>query len=121
MPEIKYKALKAYLKKLKEGREANGFAPVYLIYGEELLYKTAFEMLLNALIPGPERSLNYESIEGANENIHEALQRINTYSLLSGTKVVAICDAKIFYSKQNEGLLLANAKEALEAKNIEKG
>ncbi|MBW1850688.1 MAG: hypothetical protein JRJ15_04535, partial [Deltaproteobacteria bacterium] len=120
MPEIKYKALKAYLKKLKEGREANGFAPVYLIYGEELLYKTAFEMLLNALIPGPERSLNYESIEGANENIHEALQRINTYSLLPDTKVVAICDAKIFYSKQNEGMLLEKAKEALEANNIGK-
>jgi DNA polymerase-3 subunit delta len=108
MPEIKYQSLNNYLENLQQ----DGFAPVYLIYGEELLYKSAAEALLDALIPAAQRSLNYEPIEGTSDNIQEAIERINTYSLLPGTKVVALYDANIFYSKQDEGKLLAKAKEA---------
>ncbi|MBW1693317.1 MAG: hypothetical protein JRJ41_03995, partial [Deltaproteobacteria bacterium] len=64
MTEINYKALKNYLIEQKQHPDAKGFAPVYLIYGEEMMYKTAFEALLNALIPEAKRSLNYDSIEG---------------------------------------------------------
>ena len=120
MSEINYKALKSYLKDLEEDRETKGFAPVYLIYGEELLYKTAFEELLNALMPDVNRSLNYEPIGGANKNLQEAIERVNTYSLLSGTKVVAICDSEIFYSKQDEDKLLEKSKDAFDAKDMKK-
>jgi DNA polymerase-3 subunit delta len=120
MPEINYKALKSYLKDLEEDRETKGFAPVYLIYGEELLYKTAFEELLDALMPDVNRRLNYEPIGGANDNLQEAIERVNTYSLLSGTKVVAICDSEIFYSKQDEDKFLEKSKEAFDNKDIKK-
>jgi len=110
--EISCQALNDYLKDLKEKKASGGFAPVYLIYGEELLYKTATEALLDAVIPETQRSLNYEPMEGTSNNIQKAMERVNTYSLLPGTKVVAIFDANLFYSKQDEGKLFAKAKEA---------
>ena len=57
MPEIHYKELKAYLKKLKEGRDTKQFAPVYLILPREpaALARTAVVCLalagLGALAP----------------------------------------------------------------------
>lgn len=110
--EISYKALKNYLKDLGKKQLSGGFAPVYLIYGEELLYKTALEELLKVLMPAAKRSLNYEPIEGTGNNIQAAIERVNTYSLIPGTKVVAICDSDIFYSKQDEVKLIVKAKEA---------
>ena len=109
---ISYKTLKSYLKDLEEKQLSGGFAPVYLIYGEELLYKTALEELLKVLMPAGKRSLNYEPIEGTGNNIQAAIERVNTYSLMPGTKVVAICDSDIFYSKQDEGKLIIKAKQA---------
>jgi len=116
MPEINYRELSNYLK----DRKAGNFEPVYLIYGQELLYKDSLEALLDALIPANKRSLNYEPVEGTNDNIKGAIERSNTYSLLSGTKVVAICDSKIFYSKQDQGRLLEKAKEAYDKEDIKK-
>ena len=116
MPEINYRELKNYLK----GRKTGDFAPVYLIYGQELLYKNSLDALVRALIPESQRSLGYEAVEGTNENIKEAIERSNTYSLLSGTKVVALCDSKIFYSKQDQSRLLEKAKQAYDADDIKK-
>ena len=118
MPEIHYKELHNYLTGFEKKRKTEAAAPVYLIYGEELLWNTAFEALLDALIPAKDRSLNYDPVDGTHENIKAAIERVNTYSLLSGTKVVAIIDSKIFYSKQDESSLLENAKEAFDAENM---
>ena len=116
MTEINYKELSNHLKDRKTG----DFAAVYLIYGEELLYKNSLEMLLDALMPGTKRSLNYEPVDGTNDKIKDAIERINTYSLLAGTKVVAICDSKIFYSKQDQGRMLEKAKKAFDTDDITK-
>jgi DNA polymerase III subunit delta len=116
MTEIHYRELKNYLKDRKSG----DFAQVYLIYGQELLYKNSLEALVCALIPESQRSLGYEPVEGANENIKEAIERSNTYSLLSGTKVIAICDSKIFYSKQDQDKLFEKAKQAYDSDDIKK-
>ena len=97
MPIINYKELEKYIKDEKEDQ----FAPVLLIYGEELLCKEAFEKLLDAMVPGSGRSLNYDPVEGSSEDIHEVIARVNTFSLLSGKKVVSIIDSRIFYSKQD--------------------
>jgi len=112
MAEINYKELGKHLK------ERKGFSPVYLFYGEEMLYKTAFDEVLNAMIPASERSLNYDRID--NDNVYEAIERVNTFSLLSGTKAVALCDSRIFYSKQDESSFLEKAKEAYNGKDIKK-
>ncbi len=83
MSVLNYKQLKTYLQDLKREQ----VAPVYLIYGDELLYKKALEGVLNKIIsdsPGASKDFNYEPIDGANENIPEAVERINTFSLLFG-------------------------------------
>lgn len=120
MPEIHYNDLKGYLKKLKENRKKESIAPVYLIYGEELLCNTTLDALLDVLIPLESRGLNYDPMDGANENIRDAIERVNTYSLLSGTKVVAICDSKIFYSKQDESRLIDKARVAFDSEDMDK-
>jgi DNA polymerase-3 subunit delta len=118
MPEIQYKDFDHYLESLKENKKTKGVAPVYLLYGEALLYKNALEVLLNVLLPKKNRSYNYDVLDGTNCQIEEVVERINTYSLLAETKVVAISDSNIFYTKQDKGQLLQKAKEAYDKQNI---
>ncbi len=118
MSEIHYKELNDYLTALEKNRKTEAASPVYLIHGEELLWNIALEALLDALIPSKDRRLNYDPVDGTHENIKAAIEGVNTYSLLSGTKVVAIIDSKIFYSKQDESSLLEKAKAAFDAKNM---
>ncbi|MGD9301189.1 MAG: DNA polymerase III subunit delta, partial [Desulfobacterales bacterium] len=92
MPIISYKDLGKYL----EDRSSDPFLPVYLIYGEEFLVQGAFDELLNALIPASRRSLNFDPLDGTQANIHEVIERVNTFSLLPGTKVIALRDARLF-------------------------
>ena len=120
MPEIYYKDLDDYLKKIKDNQKINGFASVYLIFGEKLLYKSAFEALLDALIPSTHRKFNVHTIDETAGHIEEVVERINTYSLLSGPKIIALTDSRIFYSRQDEGRLLEKAREAYNDQNMNK-
>ena len=63
MPEINHKLLKKHLTDLKSD-SAGEFAAVYLIFGEELLVKNAFNELLTALLPAGNQSANYDPVEG---------------------------------------------------------
>jgi len=116
MPIINYKDLNKYIKDLGN----NPLAAVYLIHGEEMLTKNAFDALLDALVPASERSINYEPLDGTQENIHDVIGRVNTYSLLPGTKVIALRDSKIFYAGQDKDRLLENAKKAYDDDDIKK-
>jgi DNA polymerase III subunit delta len=118
MPEIHYKELENYLEKIKDNEKAGGVAQVYLIHGEPKLYKHALEILLDALIPSKLRSFNYHPVDGTDGHIEEVVERVNTYSLLSGPRVVALCDSGIFYSKQDEGRLLEKARNAYQDDNM---
>jgi DNA polymerase-3 subunit delta len=95
-------------------------APVYLIYGEEVLVKTAFAELLDHLIPAASGSLNYDPIDETTENIRDVIKRMNTYSLLPGIKVVAVRDSKIFHAAQNKEKLLENAKNSYDNNDLKK-
>jgi DNA polymerase-3 subunit delta len=116
MPVISYKELKKHL----NSRGEDPFAPVYLIYGEEMLTKSAFDELLGAMVPASERSINYEPLDGAHENIHEVIGRLKTYSLLPGIKVVSLRDSRIFYAGQDKDRLIESAQEAYAEDNIKK-
>jgi len=116
MPTISYKDLAKHLSQ----RGHAPFAPVYLIFGEEMLVKSAFETLLDAMVPGSMRTTNYEPMDGTHENIHAVIARVNTYSLLSGTKVVALRDSRVFYAGQDREHLLQNAKKAYDDDDIKK-
>jgi DNA polymerase-3 subunit delta len=116
MSEINYKDLKNYLK----DRKKEPFAPAYLVYGEEYLYKRAFGELLDAMVPVSKRSLNYEPVDGADCDIFDVIERLNTFSFFSGTTVVALHDARIFHSKEDSSKILERAKAAYDQKDMEK-
>ena len=69
-------------------RRPPAWPPVFLLFGEEVLYKKALEKLLTAILGDAPRDVNYEPVDGLNENVPAALERINTFSLLSHPKVV---------------------------------
>jgi DNA polymerase-3 subunit delta len=119
MPEIKYNLLKKYLKDLKSDSEIQ-FSQVYLIFGEELLVKTAYDDLLETLLPAASRTANYDPIDGTIENINDVIERVNTFSLMSGTKVVAMRESRIFYTKQDKSRLLEISKKAYDEDNLKK-
>ena len=119
MPEIHYKLIKKYLRDLNAD-PAKPFAPVYLIFGEELLVQTAFDELLEKMLPAAGRSANYDPVDGAVENIHAAIERVNTYSLLAGAKVVAVRDSRIFYGQQDKSRLLEKCKRAYDDDDLAK-
>jgi DNA polymerase-3 subunit delta len=119
MPEINHKLLKKYLKQLKSD-PAGEFAAVYLLFGEELLVKNAFDELLDALLPAGNRSANYDPVEGTIENIYDVIESANTFSLLPGSKVVALRESRIFYTGDNKSRLLENAKTAYDSDDIKK-
>jgi len=116
MPTVSYKDLEKYLNE----RGNAPFAPVYLIFGEEMLVKNAFDALLTALVPDSKRNINFEPLDGAHENIHAVIAQVNTYSLIPGTKVIALRDSRVFYAGQDRDRLLENAKKAYEDDDIKK-
>lgn len=111
MTTIQYKEFEGYVKNIGAGKQAP--APsVVLFFGEESLYKAALETLLDALMSPAQRKFQYQTFEGSRENITEAVGQMNTYSLLGGRKVVALLESDLFHSRQDDGKLLAAAKEA---------
>ncbi len=108
MPAIKHKELK---KKI-EGLQPGEIPGMLLIHGEELLVKTTLETFLDILLSGEARKHNYEPVDGSETSIPDAVEKVNTYSLLAGPKVVAILDSPVFYSKQDTTAVLDQAKEA---------
>jgi DNA polymerase-3 subunit delta len=119
MPEIKYNLLTQYLKDLRDDSQKQ-FSQVYLIFGEELLVKTAYDELLGALLPAANRTANYDPIDGIIENINDVIERVNTFSLMSGAKVVAMRDSRVFYTNQDKGRLLEVSQKAYNEDNLKK-
>jgi DNA polymerase-3 subunit delta len=111
MGEISYQNLSAYLKQLESasGRQP---APVYLIHGEDLLVRTAFEEVLRRILPDAAGSLSYEPLDGATASVGDVVANINTYSLMGGTKVVTLRDARLFHARDTATQLLDSARSA---------
>jgi DNA polymerase-3 subunit delta len=59
-------------------------------------------------------------MEGTVENIYDVIERVNTFSLLPGPKVVALRESRVFYTKQDKSRLLENSKKAFDDDNIKK-
>jgi len=108
------------LPKLLSGIEKGNVAPVYLLYGDEFLYKSAFRSLLDALVQPHYQDLNYEAIDGTTENIYEIIQSLNTFPLIPSAKVIAVHGTRIFYSAADVDDLLHRSKEALERQDLKK-
>jgi len=113
--ELSYKALPELLAEIKAGT----ICPVYLLYGDEFLCRSAFKSVLGALVPPHHQDLNYEAIDGAGENVYEIIQHLNTFPLIPSAKVVAVHGTRIFYSAVVMDDLLGRSKEAFEMEGLE--
>ena len=94
MPTIAYNTFTDYLNRAIIA----DWPTVTLICGEEMLCKKAYEAVLDVLMPQTERSLGVEIFDGGEDTLSGVLSSLNTYALLSGTKVVVLQDARLFYS-----------------------
>lgn len=120
MPEISYKEVETYLQSLLDKKGKGAFAPVCLIFGEEFLCKTVFDKLLNAMIPAGKRELNYELCDDAQVSVFDLVEKLSTYAITPGLKVVAVKDTRIFNSRTDAVKLFAKAREAYHAQEMEK-
>ena len=125
MPELNYKDYKDFKNKFKNYQKSY---QTFLIYGQEAIYKPILSDILNLLIPDlalnkdKANKINKESsIETIdNDDIYAAIEKLNTFSLLSNSKVVILANSQIFYSKENQLELIDKAKEAFDKDDIKK-
>ena len=116
MPEIPLSELKAYVEKCRADKAS---VSSYLIYGDEYLTGGAFDTLISLFVP-EKKKLNHEPFDGADADMGNVLETLNTYSLIPGTKVVSLRDANVFYAKQDRKAFLKKAKTAIDAKDLKK-
>ena len=100
MPEILYSQIKSYLTALKAESAGSPLPSVMLIFGDEMLYKSALQTLLDVMIPPEKQAFSYEPVDGIPENVYPMIEKINTYSFFSSQKVVGFLDTRIFYAKK---------------------
>ncbi|MDJ0809564.1 MAG: hypothetical protein QNJ01_05645 [Desulfobacterales bacterium] len=115
MAEIDFKEAQHYLE--------SGQSPwpqIFLLFGEEVLYKKILDHLLQVLLGEASRTVNYEPHEGLNENVSAALAAVNTFSLLAAPKIVALTDARLFLSRRNEERIWQQAYDAAQGSNLAK-
>ncbi|RJQ81941.1 MAG: hypothetical protein C4519_08350 [Desulfobacteraceae bacterium] len=116
MPEISHLQLSDYLLQ-PEGLTATA---VYLIHGEPMLVEQCAEPLIEKLLNGALREISCEVMEGAAENILDAIERMNTYALSAGLKIVWFKEARLFDSGGNQQRLVDQIREALESDHLER-
>lgn len=109
MAEIPYQELPRLVARLRTPGAAPD--PVYLIHGEPLFVRLAFDALLAALLPDGAASLGYEPIDGS-AGAGDVVAAVGTYALLGGTKVVAYRDARLFHTREDAARLLQSARSA---------
>ncbi len=88
-------------------------APVYLIFGEPYICQQAFQKLVDRLVPEEHRSFSLDVLDESENDIYEAIERVNTFSLDAEPRVVGLCDSRIFYSKVDDSKLIGQIKDAL--------
>ncbi len=91
MSEINHSQLEQYLK----GIRSDDQPPVGLIHGQEMLVEKALERLVDHLLAAAERDMCCEVVEGFTENIPDALERMNTFALLAGPKIIVFKEAAL--------------------------
>ncbi len=102
--------------KVTEAIRKGSRAPVYLLYGDELLVRDGAKAVVDALVPAERQCLSVEVI--AEDTAASSVPlRLRTISLLGGIKVVVVHDTKAFVSKQNATAVFAKSREAWKSGN----
>ncbi|KPA18414.1 DNA polymerase III subunit delta [Candidatus Magnetomorum sp. HK-1] len=94
--------------------------PVYLVHGDEFLVKNALKILKDKLLPAGKQKTNFNPIDGGIENIPSAIEQLNTFSLMPGSRIIAIIDSQIFYTGHDSSSLLDKGQSAFSDNQIKK-
>jgi len=74
--------------------------PVYVVLGDEnYVMKEAAQGMIEALLPGKEKDLNLEVVEGAEEDWDRIIPSLQTYPWFGQRRVIVVKDTKVFFSK----------------------
>ena len=84
----------------------------WLIHGDEMLVDRCSRQVSDALLGDADRSLHYDVVDGLAENIPDLLEKLNTFSLLGGPKLVHFKDAGIFDAKGKQARLISRITQA---------
>jgi DNA polymerase III subunit delta len=85
-------------------------APVYLLFGDELLAREGAKAIVDALVPEAHRSLSVETV--GDDEVASVAGRLRTLPLFGGVKVVVVRDTRAFVCKQNLGELFRRSRDA---------
>ena len=112
MPEYTYRQLGKYFdeREALPGSASEGVP--YLLFGDDVLVEKAFNQLLDGLMPAERRSFGYEPLEAAAATATDVVERVNTFSLSPGLKVVAWLNAALFRSSVDRKQLIESARRA---------
>jgi len=95
---IDYKKLEEYLYKLT----GTDYLPVYLIYGENQLFKWALKKLIKKIIPHDSKELSCEYINCSELfDIFEIVSKLSTYSMFTPKKIIVLKETNFFNSAKN--------------------
>jgi DNA polymerase-3 subunit delta len=114
MSEIEYNQFAAFLEK---GQGAS-LPAVYLIHGQEMLVEQSTRQLSTRLLDGASVQMCREKVDGAIENLPDVLERLNTYALLSGPKIVIFTEAKLFEGKAQHQQIVDRVADAWDGNDL---
>lgn len=86
MPEIQHTEVTKQLSSYASGE----LPQVFYIWGETYLCRNIFDKIINFLLPGGQRNMGYELLEGEDAVIPVMIERLSTYSLIQDNLVIAV-------------------------------
>jgi DNA polymerase-3 subunit delta len=109
------------LAQLEAQGRLHGEGLVFLLYGDEYLCRQALDALLQRVFRGvAEAQRDLDRLDGASVPLAAALERVATYSLLGGPKVVVLQEPPLFGPRQTAAAALQKAREAYAAGDLRK-
>jgi DNA polymerase-3 subunit delta len=114
MSEIQYNRFAAFLEK----EDGASLPAVYLIHGQEMLVEQSTQQLSSKLLDGASAQMCCEKVDGIDENLPGVIERLNTYALLSGPKIVIFTEAKLFEGKANYQQIVGRVADAWDGKDM---
>jgi len=93
--------------------------PVYVVLGDEnYVMKEAAQRMIEALLPGKDKELNLEVIEGDKEDWERIIPSLQTYPWFGQRRVIVVKDTKVFFSKFLLEEVIAKSQEKYESGNL---
>ena len=109
------------IQKLLKEIQSGNIAPVYLVFGERFLCQETVNSLIELLLPDAKlRQQNVTLIDGDREDPAQTFSSLRSFSLFPGRQIYRVTDTRLFYSKDVSQNLWDKAKEAYDAKQVQR-